>query len=445
MKTAAPKYSIYFITVSMALGLGNIWRFPYLIHDYGAGAFLIMYALLSLFIGVPLVVGEILLGKAHHDRDYSSSSRILKSVFFDRTVRGLYWLPAAISFLVLSYYCLLSSWLLHYVCQALFSIIYSKPFIAENVYTQLLSRPWLQALLASVHMLLTFVFMNKGQKFKVNRLTALVLPSFVVFISYIVYTYFNYEDMYESAIRLLYPNFNQLNKASLNFALGQMLFTLSLGFGILLSFGKNLKAETSVTQVSARLGLMDSGVSVLMAFVFFPMILNLGYVGAGSEILFSVIPYYFQSLELSLHYTLFFYLLIYLVALFAGLGLMESVAMNLYERHSLSKVKAISLTCNMVFLLSLGIVALNQFTDRVTAWGYANVITFVDDVLINFILPISVIMISVSAYKFLDRKFIEKEFIRDEGPSTWRFFIYWRFIVLYGFPLLYLISLLLRF
>lgn len=440
-----PRYSIYFMTISMALGLGNIWRFPYLIHDYGAGAFLIIYALLSLFIGVPLVVGEILLGKAHRDRDYGSSSRILKNVYFDRKIKGLSWVPAALSFCVLSYYCLLSSWLLHYVCQALFCILYDRPFIAENVFIQLTSMPWLQALLASVHMLLSFVFMNKGEKFKINRFSALVIPSFVIFIVYVVYNYYTYEDVYETAKRLLYPNFNQLHRASLNYALGQMLFTLSLGFGILLSFGKSLKSETSVTQVSARLGLMDSVVSVLMGFVLFPMVLSLGYVGVGSEILFSVLPYYFQSQELSLYYTLIFYLLIYLVALFAGLGLLESVAMNLYEGFNLTKVKAITISCNGVFLLCSGIILLNQFSDLITQWGYSNMITLVDDVLINFVLPISVILISVSAYKFLDRKFVEGEFIRDEGPSTWRFFIYWRFIILYGFPLVYLISLLIRF
>ncbi|MCO5114042.1 MAG: sodium-dependent transporter [Bdellovibrionaceae bacterium] len=441
----APRYSIYFITISMALGLGNIWRFPYLIHDYGAGAFLIIYALLSLFIGVPLVVSEILLGKAHRDRDYGSSSRVLKSVFFDRSLKGLYWVPAVLSLLVLSYYCLLSSWILHYVCQAFYCILYKKPFIAEEVFMQISSRPWLQMLLCSVHMLLTFLFMNKGEKFKINRLTALVIPSFVMFVGYIVYNFYTYEDIYETAKRLLYPNFNQLNKASLNFALGQMLFTLSLGFGILLSFGKSLKADASVPQVSARLGLMDSVVSVLMAFVLFPMILSLGYVGAGSEILFSVLPYYFQSQELSLYYTLIFYLLIYLVALFAGLGLMESVAMNLYEGLSLTKVKAITISCNGVFLLGSGIILLNQFSKSVERFGYSNVITFVDDILINFVLPLSTILISVRAYKFLNRKFVEGEFIRNEGPSTWRFFIYWRFIILYGFPLVYIISLLIRF
>ena len=119
--------------------------------------------------------------------------------------------------------------------------------------------------------------------------------------------------------------------------------------------------------------------------------------------------------------------------------------MNLYEGLSLTKVKAITISCNGVFLLSSGIILLNQFSKSVERFGYSNVITFVDDILINFVLPLSVILISVSAYKFLDRKFVESEFIRNEGPSTWRFFIYWRFIILYGFPLVYIISLLIRF
>lgn len=444
MKTR--RYSIYFITMAMAMGLGNIWRFPYLIHDYGAGAFLIMYALLSLFIGVPLIVAEILLGKAHSEREYGSSGRILKNVFDDKKpLKLLHWGPAVLSFLVLSYYCLLSGWILHYVCQTLFCIIYSKPFIAESVFMQLTSRPWLQALLTSVHMVLTFVFMNKGQRFKINRLTALVLPAFLLFITYIVYYYFTFDEVYDAAKLLLYPNFNQLNKASLNFALGQMLFTLSLGFGTLLSFGKNLRTDTSVTQVSARLGLVDSVVSVLMAFVLFPMIITLGYVGAGSEIIFSVVPYYFHSIGLGLGYNLAFYGLIYLVALFAGLGLMESVAVNLYEGKNLTKVRSIMVTCNLVFFLSLVVIFLNHFGSSLSGLGYNNSVTLVDDVLINFLLPLSVILISVTSYRFLDRKFVENEFVRNEGPSTWRFFHYWRFIILYGFPLIYVISLIIRF
>src|SRR5690606_22632004 len=145
-----------------------------------------LYGLLALFIGVPLVLTEILLGKFHNDRDYGSSGKILRSVFFDKKVKGIWWLPAAMSLLVMSYYALISGWLLHYVSQLIYCVIFNQPFSAEQAFLQLINKPWLQILLTSAHLILTFFLMNKGEHFKISRLMGLILPVLVGFAAYIV-------------------------------------------------------------------------------------------------------------------------------------------------------------------------------------------------------------------------------------------------------------------
>lgn len=448
------RFGLYFISMITAYGLGNIWRFPYLVFEYGKGSFLLLFCFLCFFIGVPLIVTEILLGKSIQDREFESSSHLLKSVFQNPKLTLFWWFPSIISVLVMSYYTLISCWVLHYISRLFYSQITKTGFSTGQVFLDLMNRPVLLILLCSVHVLMIYLFLNKGEKLHYRKWTSGVIPIMTLMMGYIAYRYFTFDDLYETAKTLLYPNFLMLKKESLNFALGQMLFTLSLGFGTLMGLGKHLNSEVSSTALASRLGLTDSLISILLLSAIFPMVLNTEFNGSGSEILFYVIPGYFSEHGLSLFMAQVLYVLIYICSLTASLGLAESVSSNIYESSGLSKAKSHIISCFIVFFMSLLFVVFSEFTFGIdmTLFGFKNsslnvsqVVVLVDDILINFLLPISVIIGLQAALIKLDSQYVKDEFAINEGVKTWPYFLYWKFIIRIGFPLVFLFSIFLRF
>ncbi len=448
------RFGLYFISMITAYGLGNIWRFPYLVFEYGKGSFLLLFCFLCFFVGIPLIVTEILLGKSIQDRDYESSINLLKAVFQNPKASLFWWFPTVVSVMVMSYYTLISCWVLHYVSRLFYSQVTKSGFSTSQVFVDLMNRPVLLILLCSVHVLIIYLFLNKGEKLNYRRWTSGVIPILTILMGYVAYRFFTYDDMFETAKTLLYPNFFMLKKESLNFALGQMLFTLSLGFGTLIGIGKHLSSEVSSTALASRLGLTDSLISILLLAAIFPMVLNTEYQGSGSEILFYVIPGYFAEHGLSLFMANSLYVLIYLCSLTASLGLAESVSSNIYESSRLSKSKSHVLTCLIVFLISALFVVAAEFSETLDMrrFGFgtpslnvSQIVVLVDDILINFLLPISVIIGLQAAIIKLDKNYVKEEFAINEGVKTWPYYLYWKFIIRIGFPLIFLVSVFIRF
>lgn len=448
------RFGLYFISMLTAYGLGNIWRFPYLVFEYGKGSFLLLFCFLCFFIGVPLIVTEILLGKSIQERDYESPIHLLKSVFQNPKASLFWWFPTVVSVMVMSYYTLISCWVLHYVSRLFYSQVTKSGFATNQVFVDLMNRPILLVLLCSVHVLIIYLFLNKGEKLNYKKWTSGVIPILTILMGYIAYRYFTFDDMFETAKTLLYPNFFMLKKESLNFAIGQMLFTLSLGFGTLIGIGKHLNSEVSSTALASRLGLTDSLISILLLAAIFPMVINTEYQGSGSEILFYVIPGYFSEHGLSLFMANSLYLLIYLCSLTASLGLAESVSSNIYESSRLSKSKSHIFSCLVVFLISSFFVILAELSEKIDMRHFglktpnlnvSQVVVLVDDILINFLLPISVIIGLQAAIIKLDKNYVKEEFAINEGVKTWPYYLYWKFIIRIGFPLVFLFSVFIRF
>lgn len=448
------RFGLYFISMVTAYGLGNIWRFPYLVFDFGQGSFLLLFCFLCFFIGVPLIVTEVLMGKSFNNQDFESSSHIYKSIFVKSKFPLIWWLPSIITMLVLSYYALISCWILHYISRLFYAQLTKSGFAINDVFVDLMNRPVLLLLLSSVHVLIIYLFLNKGEKLKYRFWISAVFPLLTFVLGYIAYWYFTTEDALQTAKTLLYPNFTMLKKESLNYAIGHMLFTLSLGFGTLIGAGQNLTSNASTTSASARLGLTDSAISILLLAAIFPMVINTEFQGKGSEILFYVIPGYFSEHGLSLFMAFSLYLLIYLCSLTASLGLMESLSSNIYESSRLSKSKSHIASCLMVFLMGALFILISELTQMykfnffgvpVINLNISQIVLLVDDVLINFILPISVIIGLQAALTHLDSEYVKNDFSINEGPKATPYYLYWKFIIKIGFPLLFIISLILRF
>lgn len=437
------RFGFYIASVGTAFGLGNLWRFPYVSMEYGGGAFVFLYILMAFFIGIPLMISEISLGKYLYKKGISLSDLVEKSDSkLNFIMKPLMWLPYLISFVVLSYYCVLSGWTLHLLVRTISSLYQGIPFFDETVFLKLKSNPMLQIMLSSVHLIVVSFIATKGLKAGIEKWLSFVMPFFVCFLFYISFKILNQTDLFESIRYMVYPNFHLLTAKSFSYALGHVLFTMSLGFGAVVTLGSYLPKFSSSGTAGVRVATIDTVVSICIGIVIFPVVAISNYDGALSEALFRAVPNFIQIEGLPLFLALGFYICIFIASINASIGLVETIMYKVNDFTGWDRGKASMFLYVSVMVVSVLIICLNSVGAGVVLGR--SFLEQIDDVVINHILPVSAIVISMVTLRCVEKGFLKAEFDVDEKIENLRIYRLWRFFLYFIMPSIYLVSLGLR-
>lgn len=436
------KFSFYMASMGTAFGLGNLWRFPYTVADYGGGAFVFLYILLAIFIGIPLVISEVILGKYLLQEGITintminrmTAPKVIKSFF-----KAMSWLPVLVAFGVLTYYSVLSGWSLHLITRSFASFAFDHPLRGELSFLSLKQNNVLQTLLLSIHLILVYLICVRGAQFGVTRWLSFVLPIFFIFLIFIGLRILSPQDLFVAAKYMIYPNFHMLTFESFSYVLGHVLFTMSLGFSIYVSFSVFLPQDQPSANSSSKVALIDTIISLCIGFIIFPVIIVSGYSGRMSEALFRAVPNFIEFEGLSPLVACLFYLCVFIAAVNASLGLVEGMLYRTEKYFKLSRVKILS----FISLSSLVAGALVVFCNKKLS-VHGGVIETLDDLLINFILPFSALFFTLLTLTCVKKSFIEKEFDVEAAQENRTIYMTWRFFVSYILPVFMLVAIVLR-
>jgi len=185
------RYAFYLATVGSAFSLGNLWRFPYVVNSNGGGAFVLLYILCALALGLPIVVAELMLGKAYKQSvivatEHLSDTSLQPGIIGTRIVSFVGTLANFSSVVLLSFYSVICGWVLFFLMKYVAKIS-SNAEISHTLFTTLMDNGWLQVALMSVHLLITTLVVSKGLKEGVEKLTAWIMPLFIVLMIYRVF------------------------------------------------------------------------------------------------------------------------------------------------------------------------------------------------------------------------------------------------------------------
>lgn len=438
------RFGFYIASIGTAFGLGNLWRFPYVSTEYGGGAFIFLYILMAFFVGIPLMISEISLGKYIYKRGLTLDELVSQSDFkFAFVLKPLMWLPYLISFVVLSYYCVLSGWTLHLLVQTLLTFFSSQAFFGEAVFVSLKANTFLQISLSSVHLILVLFIATKGLKVGIEKWLSFVMPFFVCFLVYISFKIINQTDLFESVRYMIYPNFHKLSFKSFSYALGHVLFTMSLGFAAVVTLGAYLPKYSSSGTAGVRIAVIDTLVSICIGVVIFPVISLTHYEGAMSEALFRAVPSFIRLESLSPFFALGFYICIFIASINASIGLVETILYKTNDSLKWSRGKS-SVYLYILTLLSSGLIIFLNTSDTGVYLG-RSFLEQIDDVVINIILPISAIVLTIVTLKCVEGDFLKAEFDVDEKIENAKIYKSWRVFLYFIMPAVYVVCLLLRF
>ncbi len=344
-----------------AIGLKNVWQFPFLVGEYGGSAFLIVYVLCLLLVGVPLLITEIMLGRLGRQSPVNALATIARRMHRDRHWGYLGWLGMGAGLLILSYLSVIAGWLLAYSVRMATGVL--EGLTADglrSVFVLLVSDPEKQLLWHSLFMLATMATVARGVKHGLEPAAKYAVPTlFALLAGALVYAAFS-GDLLAAAATLLHPDFTRLTRLGMLAALGHAFFSLGLGAGAMLIYGAYLKGAASIPRLALVVGGIDVSVGMIAGLAVTALLLvgGLGPV-SHSELVFQALPTVWDQLPAGrLMGTLFFVALL-LAAWLSAIALLEPWVAWVGETWECSRLYA-AVVCGTA-AWALGIVTILSF------------------------------------------------------------------------------------
>jgi NSS family neurotransmitter:Na+ symporter len=326
-----------------AVGMGNIWRFPYLLGENGGAAFLIVYLMCAFGIGLPLLITEISIGRRGGVSATQSAINVAAESGRSRKWGVIGTLGIFCAFVILTYYTVLSGWTLDYFVKAA-----TGAFAGANaeqtgaMFSALLANPWVLMFWNTVVHVMIIVVIRQDLQAGLERASLILMPAlFVAMFVMVLYGVFA-GDMPSTLRFLLEPDFSKLSFGMLMAALGQAFFSIGIGMGSMFVFGTYMPKDYSIPQSAAYVILVDTGVALMAGFAIFPLVFAYGLnPGSGPGLVFQTLPLAFGQMPGGQFFGSIFFVLLIVAALTSCLGLAEGVTNWLEERMKVPRQKGV--------------------------------------------------------------------------------------------------------
>ena len=432
-------------TVGFAVGMGNIWRFPYQLGENGGSAFLIVYLACALAIGLPLLITELSIGR----RGRASASQSVINVA-QESGRGKGWgfigdLGIFCAFVILSYYTVLSGWTVDYLVKAATGTFDGVDAnVTGEMFSALLANPWLLMFWNTIIHLMIIVVIRNGVQSGIERAMKILMPMlFTAMIIMMLYGVFA-GDMVQTLRFLLEPDFSKISCGSLMAAIGQAFFSIGIGMGGLIVFGSYMPKDFSIPRSSVAVIFMDTGVAVLAGFAIFPLVFQYGLnPGGGPGLIFQTLPLAFGQMPGGQIFGSIFFVLLISAALSSCLGLAEGVTNWLDEHMNVPRARGVLYVTGAAWVL--GIASILGFS----VWKDVRLLEFIPsyrglDIFdtLDTLAANNLLLIGGSLSAIFFGWMVPKALKLDEmGVNDSLFFAFWRFMIRFVIPPVLIITL----
>ena len=339
--TLGGKLSAVLVAAGSSVGLGNIWRFPYVAGDNGGGAFLIIYILCVLLLGLPLMIAEFTVGRASH-RNAVGAYRALNPRWSFLGYNGV-----LAAFLILGFYFVVSGWTAEYMVHSVTGSIarFSTAEQYKSLFENFISNPWRPVVYTCLFVLATHFVIAMGVQKGIERSAKILMPLlFLILIVLSVHSLLMPGG--EAGLKFLFaPDFSKVTPTTVLVALGQAFFSLSIGIGTMVTYASYFKPDTNLRHTALNVTILDTLVAILAGVVIFPAVFSVGIEpSSGPSLVFITLPSIFNGMPLSMVWSSIFFLLLVVAALTSTISLHEVVTVYLHEEWHLSRKAAAWLT-----------------------------------------------------------------------------------------------------
>lgn len=413
-----------------AIGLGTLWKFPYVTGQNGGGLFVLIYIFCTFFIGIPIFIAELILGR----RAQRGAVGIFATLSNNSTVwKGVGWMGVASSFLIMSFYSVLAGWGLNYVFMSL-NQFYQNHTAQEisGVFEILSSSGDITIFWHFAFTALTLAVVLPGIRHGIEYWSKFMTLGLLVILVGLAF-YSTTLEGFDDAVRFIfYPDFAKFKPSGALEALGLSFFTLSLGQGIMLTYGSYMRHSEDIPKTACIIGFMIIIISLLTALMIFPIIFTFGFAPEGGPgLVFKTLPVLFAKLPGALFISTTFFVLFTFTALTSAIALVEVVVANFMDLYGWSRRKSALIAGGACFLFGIpsALASTNTLFGNWQLIYGKNFFETVDSLVSIWLLPVGGLLIAIFVGWFLDKEISREEF--SSGTTykwlwrPWLFFMRW--------------------
>lgn len=423
------KTSTGFILASAgsAIGLGAMWKFPYMAGIYGGGAFLFLFLIFTIFVGLPLLIMEFTVGIM--GRTYTT--RIYSKLTGKKWLNIIGWNGNLAVFILFGFYSVIGGWIVIYIGNVFLQLLsVEHTSLTQIKFENIISNPWLTVLGQGIFILLTMIIVMLGVEKGLEKASKMMMPLLFVFLIIVVAKSLTLDGALEGVRYILQPRIEDISVKGVLFALGQSFFTLSLGTTGMITYASYAPKEMTIKSSAMSIVIMNILVSVLAGLAIFPALKTFGYAPQeGPGLLFKVLPLVFNQMGFGIVFYLIFLILFLFAALTSSISLLELNVSN-FTKNDNTKRKAISVIASiLVFIISIP-ATLSFSSLSGIKFGAGTIFNNMDFIVSNILMPLGALGTTLVVGQLLDKQALKESF----GKDKFKLFVPWYILIKYMMP-----------
>ncbi len=392
-------------TIGAAVGLGNLWRFPFVAGQNGGAAFLLVYIGFVLLLGVPLMLAELAMGRRGGGSPVASMHKLAKEAGSSKLWAVIGWISITIPIIGMSYYGIVGGWSIDYVFKAALNSFANIDGQQSGIaFDRLVASPVRLLVFHGLFIAAGVVVVARGVGKGIEAVTKYMMPAlFVILIILVINSIFN-ADIARGIDFLFNPRFDEITLNVVFMAMGQAFFSLAIGVGVMLTYGAYVSTSVSLPKAAFVIAIADTAVAIFAGIAIFPVVFANGLdTGEGPGLIFVTLPIAFGNMPFGYIVGLLFFILLFFAAYSSVLGMLEPVVSYLEEHRGFSRPKMAILTGLAAWVLGISAaLSFNIWADvrlmsMVPYLADKNIFDLLDFSIANLLLPLNAMLIAMFA------------------------------------------------
>ncbi|MEA1961501.1 MAG: sodium-dependent transporter [Bacillota bacterium] len=425
----ASSFGFVLAAAGSAVGLGNLWKFPYIAGANGGGAFVITYLLILLFLGVTVMIAEITLGRHTQLNAYGAYKKLQAKWAWVGAMGVL------TGFLIMSYYSVVGGWVIKYlVDMTTGALAVNDPAALGAFFGGFIGASVSPLIYMLVFMAICFVIVIGGISGGIEKANKVLMPLLFLFIIIVAIRSMTLPGAAEGIKWLFAPDFSKFTGAGFLAAMGQVFFSLSLGMGCMITYGSYLDKETNIAKSGWTIPLLDTFVAFMAGLAIIPAVFAFGFEpGQGAGLVFVTLPAVFSQMPAGQLFGIIFFLLVLFAAITSAISLCEVVVAWLVDQKQMDRVKATALTVLGIIIFAIPTsLSLGAWSDIHLLPGKGFFDTF-DFLTSNILLPLGGLLLCIFVGWVWGTDKADEE-ITNGGKLQWSYAPVWNFLIKYIAP-----------
>lgn len=424
------KLGFVLASAGAAIGLGAIWKMPYVAGQSGGGAFFLIFVILTVIIGLPMLLSEYIIGRGSQ-KEAVTAYKVLAP-----NTKAWAWigkLGIIGCFLLLSFYSVVGGWIFVYSGVSVVGKVIEPTVGAGAFFDQVTGTPWIALLGLALFTIANIVVIALGVQNGIEKANKFMMPLLFIMFFVLVIRAVTLDGAMEGIKFFLYPDFSSITGESILYALGQSFFALAVGFSCLVTYSSYLKKEVSLPNSAGSVVGLSIFVSFLAGLAIFPVVFAFDMeVTSGPRLLFMVLPAAFSQMPFGELFLALFLLLFLFATLTSAFSLYEIIVAAVIEKWSISRGKIATLIGILIFMASIPSTLSYSSLSEVEIFG-RSIFNFTDFIVSNILLPVGNLLIAIFVMHVMDKKIVRKELL--EGSKLGEgFYKTYRFLMTFVVP-----------